>query len=227
MDERFIRTGKILGDSSVKKLSLCRAAVFGIGGVGGYACETLARSGVKNFDLIDGDTVNLSNINRQIIALTSTVGRYKADVMKERILDISPDADVRTYNDFFLPGMEDSFPFCDYDYIIEAIDMVKAKVAIITKAKELGIPIISAMGAGNKVDGTAFKVADISDTKYCPLARVMRRELKKRGITSLKTVYSEEMPIKTEGAPGSVIFATAAAGLLLGSEAIKDLIKET
>ena len=232
MSEQFIRTEMLLGREAVLKLARVRVAVFGVGGVGGYAVEAMARSGIKAFDLIDNDVVSISNINRQIIALHSTVGRYKTEVMKERILDISPDADVREHRMFFLPGMEDSLPFDEYDYVVDAVDTVAAKTAVIVKAKELSVPVISAMGAGNKLEGTDFRTADIYETKYCPLARAMRRELKARGVNSLKVVYSEEIrrPDGSGGGertPGSVIFATAVAGLLLGAEVVKDIIKET
>jgi len=182
MTEQFTRTEMLLGKEAMEKLAASRVAVFGIGGVGGYVCEALARSGVGAFDLIDNDKVCLSNLNRQIIALRSTLGRYKAEVMRERILEINPEAVVRVYPLFFLPENAGEIPFCEYDYIVDAIDTVTAKLELAVRAKEYGIPVISSMGTGNKLDGSLFQVADIYETKVCPLAKVMRRELKKRGI---------------------------------------------
>ena len=235
MSEIFKRTELLLGESAVKKLSGCRVAVFGIGGVGGYTAEALARSGVGKLDLIDNDTVSESNINRQIIALHSTVGRAKVDVMKERILDINPDAEVRAYNTFFMPETEGEFDFTLYDYVVDAIDTVTGKIALAVKADKTGTPIISSMGAGNKLDPTAFEVADIYKTSVCPLARVMRRELKQRGIKKLKVVYSKEAPLSPVSAdengqnrkqtPGSTAFVPSVAGLIIAGEVIKDLIK--
>lgn len=238
MQERFQRTQMLLGEEAVERLRGSRVAVFGVGGVGGYAAEALARSGVGRIDLIDSDTVAESNCNRQIIALSSTIGRKKVDVMKERILDINPEAVVRTYACFILPENEGMFDFSEYDYVADAIDTVTAKLMLAEKAFKSKTPIISCMGAGNKLDPTAFEVADISETKVCPLARVMRRELKKRGIISLKVVYSKEEARKPEGGqefpegssrrsiPGSVAFVPSVAGLIMGSEIIKDLIKD-
>ncbi len=235
MSEIFKRTELLLGESAVKKLSGCRVAVFGIGGVGGYTTEALARSGVGKLDLIDNDTVSESNINRQIIALHSTVGRAKVDVMKERILDINPDAEVRAYNTFFMPETEGEFDFSQYDYVVDAIDTVTGKIALAVKADKAGTPIISSMGAGNKLDPTAFEVADIYKTSVCPLARVMRRELKQRGIKKLKVVYSKEAPLSPvsddengqhrKQTPGSTAFVPSVAGLIIAGEVIKDLIK--
>lgn len=235
MSEIFKRTELLLGENAVKKLSGCRVAVFGIGGVGGYTAEALARSGVGKLDLIDNDTVSESNINRQIIALHSTVGRYKVDVMKERILDINPDAEVRIYNTFFMPETEGEFDFTLYDYVVDAIDTVTGKIALAVKADKAGTPIISSMGAGNKLDPTAFEVADIYKTSVCPLARVMRRELKQRGIKKLKVVYSKEAPLSPASddengqhkkqTPGSTAFVPSVAGLIIAGEVIKDLIK--
>ena len=235
MSEIFKRTELLLGESAVKKLSGCRVAVFGIGGVGGYTAEALARSGVGKLDLIDNDTVSESNINRQIIALHSTVGRAKVDVMKERILDINPYAEVRAYNTFFMPETEGEFDFTLYDYVVDAIDTVTGKIALAVKADKAGTPIISSMGAGNKLDPTAFEVADIYKTSVCPLARVMRRELKQRGIKKLKVVYSKEAPLSPVSAdeneqhrkqtPGSTAFVPSVAGLIIAGEVIKDLIK--
>ncbi len=233
MSETFERTELLLGKETMQKLAKARVAVFGIGGVGGYVCEALVRSGVGAFDLIDADTVSLSNLNRQIIALRNTVGRYKTEVMKERMHLINPDADVRIFNCFFLPGGEAEIPFAEYDYIVDAVDTVSAKIALVMEAKEKNIPIISSMGAGNKLDGGQFQVADLYETKVCPLARVMRRELKKRGVKELKVVYSEEEPISPEkkadceegkrAVPGSVAFVPSVAGLLIAGEVVRDL----
>ena len=235
MSERFSRTEALLGREAMEKLQKSRVAVFGIGGVGGYVCEALARSGVGAFDLIDSDVVSVTNINRQIIATEKTVGRLKTDVMKERIREINPEADVRTHACFFLPENADAFPFREYDYVVDAVDTVAAKIALVVKTKEENVPIISSMGAGNKLDPTAFRVADLYRTKVCPLAKVMRRELKKRGIESLKVVYSEEEPLsvnlekaenpeKRKAVPGSIAFIPSVVGLILASEVIKDLI---
>mgnify|MGYP001073184853 CR=1 FL=1 len=247
---QFSRTELLLGKEAMEKLKNSRVAVFGVGGVGGYVCEALVRSGVGAFDLIDDDKVCLTNLNRQIIATRKTIGKYKTDVMKERILDINPDADVRIHQCFFLPENADDFPFEEYDYIVDAVDTVTAKIALVMKAKELNVPIISSMGAGNKLDGSQFKVADIYKTKVCPLAKVMRRELKKRGVRKLKVVYSEEVPTRpiedmsiscrahcicppgakhkcTErrAIPGSNAFVPSVAGLIIAGEVIKDLAK--
>ena len=241
MEEQFIRTQMLLGSEAMNRLRNSRVAIFGIGGVGGYAAEALARSGIGAFDLIDMDTVSISNINRQIIAAMSTVGRYKTEVMRDRILDINPQADVVVHNCFYLPENEQEFNFNQYDYIVDAVDTVTAKISIICKAKKLQIPVISSMGAGNKMDAAAFRAGDISNTSVCPLARVMRRELKKRGIDSLKVVYSKEKPMKPmeefmeessdtgmlsnrRSTPGSVSFVPAVAGLLLAGEVVKDII---
>lgn len=192
MKEQFIRTAMLLGEDAVERLNHCRVAVFGVGGVGGYVCEALARSGVGKLDLIDMDRVNLSNINRQIIALTSTVGRYKTEVMKERILDINPEAEVAVHNCFYLPETKQEFDFSEYDYVVDAVDTVTAKLSLVMECKEHNVPVISSMGAGNKLEPTGFMVADIYDTSVCPLAKVMRKELKARGVKSLKVVYSKE-----------------------------------
>ena len=210
------------------KLAGSRVAVFGVGGVGGYVCEALVRSGVGAFDLIDDDKVCLTNINRQIIATRKTIGRYKVEVMKERIVEINPEADVRVRQEFFLPENADTFPFEEYDYVVDAVDTVTAKIEIIMREKDKDIPVISCMGAGNKLDGSAFRVADIYKTKVCPLAKVMRRELKKRGVKKLKVVYSEEMPTRTErrDIPGSVAFVPSVAGLIIAGEVIKDLTQD-
>lgn len=229
MSAQFLRTELLLGKEAMKKLSDSRVAVFGIGGVGGYVCEALVRSGVKAFDLIDNDKVCLTNLNRQIIATQKTVGRYKTEVMKERILEINPDADVNIHKCFFLPENADEFSFEEYDYIVDAVDTVTAKIAIVVKAQEKNVPVISCMGAGNKLDGSQFRVSDIYKTKVCPLARVMRRELKKRGVKKLKVVYSEEKPIRPQkdiengSVPGSVAFVPSVAGMIIAGEVVKDL----
>ncbi len=230
MKEEFSRTKKLLGADAMDRLARSRVAVFGIGGVGGYVCEALARSGVGALDLIDKDKVAVSNINRQIIATQETVGREKTDVMRERILSINPQAQIRVYPCFFLPENADSFPFHEYDYVVDAVDTVTAKIELVMRAKDAGVPIISSMGAGNKLDATAFRVADIYDTRVCPLARVMRRELKKRNVEHLKVVYSEEEPISSScidaprrQTPGSVAFVPSVAGLIIAGEVVKDL----
>lgn len=229
MKEQFERTKMLLGEEAVKKLNKCRVAVFGVGGVGGYVVEALGRSGVGEIDIIDKDTVSESNINRQIIALHSTIGKSKVEVMKERLLDINPEIRVNTHECFYLPENAEQFDFSKYDYIVDAVDTVTAKLEIIQRAKELDIPVISSMGAGNKLDPSAFQAADIYKTKVCPLAKVMRRELKKRGVDSLKVVYSEEEPNKTvigengRYAPGSIAFVPSVCGLIIAGEVIKDL----
>lgn len=235
VNEEFVRTAYVLGYDAVKKLSQKRVAVFGVGGVGGHICETLARCGVGAIDLFDADCVSLSNINRQIVALHSTVGRAKVEVMKERILDINPECRVNAFEMFYLPDNADEVDLSVYDYIADAVDTVKAKTELCVRAKRLGVPIICAMGAGNKLDPTAFKVSDISKTSVCPLAKAMRRELRLRGIEHIKVVYSEEQPTKvtaTEEAPingkrsipGSLAFVPSVMGLIMGGEIIKDLI---
>ena len=222
--EQFSRTQMLLGQDAIELLNKKRVAVFGIGGVGGYVCEALVRSGIGSFDLIDSDKVSITNLNRQIIATHKTIGMYKVDVMKERMLDINPDVNVEVHRCFFLPENADDFSFQEYDYVVDAVDTVTAKIELILRAKNDGIPIISAMGAGNKLDPSRFKVADIYETTVCPLARVMRRELKKRDIESLKVVYSDEAPIKTDADfPGSTAFTPAAMGLVIAGEIVKDL----
>lgn len=201
MEHPFSRTELLTGRDGLERLAGSRVAVFGIGGVGGYVTEALARSGIGTLDLIDHDRVSLSNINRQILALHSTVGKYKTDVARERILDINPDAVVNVFHTFYLPETAGLFDFTQYDYVVDAIDTVTGKLALIEQAKAAGTPVISSMGAGNKMDPSAFQVADISETSVCPLAKVMRRELKKRGIFSLKTVYSKEKPMEPPNAP--------------------------
>jgi len=234
MEEKFSRTQLLIGKEGIEKLAKSRVAVFGVGGVGGYVIEALARSAVGYIDIIDNDIVCESNINRQIIATTKTLGRLKVDVAKERILEINPDANVKAYNMFFTPQNAHEFDFKNYDYIIDAIDTVSGKLALIEKAKEYNIPIICSMGAGNKLDPTKFEVSDISKTTVCPLARVIRTELKKRKITDVKVVYSKETPIKPNTSeeenfskkqiPGSISFVPSVVGLIIAGEVIKDLI---
>ncbi len=231
----------LLGGEAMGRLRDARVAVFGVGGVGGYAAEALARSGVGHLDLIDSDRVERSNINRQIIALESTVGQYKVDVMKARILDINPEADVRVFRCFFLPENGEMFDFGSYSYIADAVDTVTAKIGLVMAGEAYGVPVISSMGAGNKLDPSAFEAADIYQTSVCPLAKVMRRELKKRGVKSLKVVYSKEEPVrKTESGgaghggdgtedfsrrriPGSAAFVPSVAGLIMAGEIVKDI----
>lgn len=224
MSDRLSRTRQLIGEKAVNKLWQSRVAVFGIGGVGGYVCEALVRAGVGAIDLIDRDQVDITNINRQIIASHSTIGRDKVEVMKERILDIDPEIRVKTYKCFFLPDTE--FDFTPYDYVVDAIDTVTAKLDLIVRAKEAGVPVISSMGTGNKLDPGRFQIAPISKTSVCPLAKVMRRELKKRGITDVKALYSTEEPVKQEkrGAPASISFVPSAAGLMIAGEVVRDLI---
>lgn len=225
----------LIGKDALATLCKSRVAVFGAGGVGGYVIEALARSGVGAIDVIDNDTVNESNLNRQIIALTSTIGKFKTETVKKRVLDINPLCVVTTFETFVLPENIESFDFSHYDYIVDAIDTVSGKIAIIEKANREGIPIISSMGTGNKLDPTRFKIADIYKTSVCPLARVMRYELKKRGIKKLKVLFSEEEPIKVSTRektdvkvpPGSISFVPSVAGLIIGGEVIKDLIGST
>lgn len=230
MNERFIRTSLVIGEDNIERLSKCRVAVFGIGGVGGYVCEALARSGVGNLVLFDGDTVAVSNINRQIIALSSTVGKYKAEVMRERILDINPDAKVEAYNVFLREENAKEFDFTGFDYIVDAVDDIKAKLTLAKIADRNNIPIISAMGAGNKTNPEKFEVSDIFKTSVCPLARIMRRELKKVGIKKLKVVYSKEEPknppykIEGEKTVGSLAFVPSVMGLIMAGEVVKDLV---
>lgn len=239
MPDPFVRTRLLLGDAAMEKLARSRVAIFGIGGVGGHAMEALARSGVGALDLVDSDTVALSNLNRQIIATHQTLGMYKVEAARKRLADIAPSCDVRTYPTFFLPETADNFDFTQYDYIIDAIDTVSGKVELALRAKAANTPLISAMGAGNKLDPTAFRVADISKTSVCPLARVMRRELKKRGIAHLKVVYSQEealnpLPVPAEeermgsrrSTPGSTAFVPSVVGMILAAEVIKDLTKD-
>lgn len=230
--EWYSRTELIFGEEAMKKLADARVAVFGVGGVGGYAVEALARSGIGALDIIDNDTVALTNLNRQIIALRSTIGEYKVDAAAKRILDINPDIKLKAHRTFFTPETADEFDFSEYDYVIDAIDTVTGKIELVMKAQAAGTPIICSMGAGNKLDPTKFQVADIYKTSVCPLARVMRYELKKRGIKHLKCVYSTEQaitPRPTDEAsgkrqtPGSCAFVPSVAGLIIAGEVIKDI----
>ena len=223
--EQFERTRMLIGNEGLNKLKKSSVAVFGIGGVGGYAVEALARSGVGTIDIIDNDTVNETNINRQIIATHKTLGRYKVDVMKERIEDINRSAIVNTHKCFFLPENSDEFDFSKYSYIVDAIDTVTAKIEIILKAQKANVPVISSMGTGNKLDPTKLEVSDIYKKKMCPLAKVMRRELKQRGIKKLKVVYSSEEPVTKLRIPASVAFVPSVAGMIIAGEVIKDLIR--
>ncbi len=250
MQDQFSRTRLLFGDEGMQRLKECRVAVFGVGGVGGYAVEALARSGIGALDLVDDDRICLTNLNRQLHATRSTVGQYKVDAAEARIRDINPDCVVRTYKTFYLPDTQDQFDFTRYDYVIDAIDTVTGKLALIEQAQKTGTPIICAMGAGNKTDPTAFRVADIYKTSVCPLARVMRSECRKRGIPHLKVVYSTEPPVRptedasagcrTEAAcspdtregtvrrdiPGSTAFVPSAAGLIIAGEVVMDLLKK-
>lgn len=236
MEEQFLRMKMLLGNAAVEKLAASRVAVFGIGGVGSYVAEALARSGIGELDFIDADVVSISNLNRQLIALHSTIGRQKTEVMRDRALDINPAAVVHIHNCFFLPENSYQFSFEQYDYVVDAVDTVTAKIELVLCAQKAYVPIISCMGTGNKLDPTKFQVADIYKTKVCPLAKVMRHELKKRGVKALKVVYSEELPICgnvncgdiKRSIPGSTAFVPSAAGLILAGEVVKDLVaKET
>lgn len=240
MDGIFSRTEMLLGREAVEKLARSRVAVFGIGGVGGYVVEALVRSGIGAIDVVDNDVIDVSNINRQIIATCENIGRNKVDEAEKRIRSINPDCIVRTYKTFFLPETASVFDFSDYDYVADAIDTVTGKLALIEKAIKAGVPVISSMGAGNKTDPTAFRVADIYDTRVCPLAKIMRRECRKRGIEKLKVVYSEEQPVRPvfseksaeekessarrRDVPGSLAFVPSVAGLVMAGEIIMDLI---
>lgn len=232
MENQFERTKMLLGEKAVEKLKKSRVAVFGIGGVGGHTAEALVRAGIGEIDVIDRDVVSISNINRQIIALNSTVGLPKTEMFKKRALDINPDVKVNCHNVFFMPDTSDMFDFSKYDYVADAIDTVTGKIEIIMKAQEAGVKVISSMGTGNKLDPTLFEVTDIYKTSVCPLARVMRRELKNRGVKHLKVVYSKEDTIKTnitengKAVPGSISFVPSVAGLIIAGEIIKDLIAD-
>lgn len=225
MEERFQRTALVLGEEGVQKLKNSRVAVFGIGGVGSFAAEALVRAGIGKLCFVDKDVVEESNINRQLIALHSTVGRYKAEVMKERALDINPACEVEARNVFYLPETAHAFDFCEFDYIVDAIDNVTAKLHLIEAAKGAGVPVVSAMGAGNKVRADLLRVSDISRTRVCPLARVMRRELNRRGVYEVKVVYSEEEPAVRGEVVGSLSYVPSSMGLLLAGEVIRDLIQ--
>ena len=236
MPDQFSRTQLLLGPEAMERLARCRVAVFGVGGVGSYTVEALARSGVGALDLIDDDRVCLTNLNRQLFALRSTVGKYKVDVARERILDINPNCAVTTYKTFYMPESREQFDFTKYDYVVDAIDTVTGKLALIEAAREAGVPILCSMGAGNKTEASAFEVADLYETTACPLARVMRRECRRRGIEHLKVVYSRETPLRAAAAegeappegrrdiPGSTAFVPGAAGLIAAGEVVKDLI---
>lgn len=226
MENQFQRTELLIGKEAVLKLASCSVAVFGVGGVGGYCAEALARAGVGRLDLIDYDTVSVTNLNRQIIALHSTIGKYKVDVAKQRFEDINPDINVNAIKKFYSPENENEFDLSEYDYIVDAIDTVTGKIALIVNAKKAGVPIISSMGAGNKLHPEMFEISDIYKTSVCPLARVMRRELKKRDIKNLKVVYSKEEPAVSPGEyPSSISFTPSAAGLIIAGEVIRELIK--
>lgn len=235
MWEELERSRLLLGDEKIEKLKNLKVAVFGVGGVGGYVVEALARTGIGNFVITDNDKISISNINRQIIALQNTVGMMKTEVIKKRILDINPDADVEIHNCFYLPGSHDNYNFADYDYVIDCIDTVSAKIDIILQSQAVNTPVISSMGTGNKLNPAMLEVEDIYKTSVCPLARVMRTELKKRGVKKLKVVYSKETPIKVSAPlehtsrrsiPGSVAFVPACAGLIIASEVIRELCEK-
>ena len=241
MADQYSRTRLLLGDSGIQKLRNAHVALFGLGGVGGYAAEALARAGIGKLDLIDNDTVSLTNLNRQLLATHSTIGKYKVDVAAVRIADIDPTIEVRTFPIFYLPETQDQFDFSQYDYVLDAIDTVTGKLALIAQAKAANVPVISCMGTGNKLDASAFRVADISKTSGCALARIMRKECQKRGINGVKVVYSEELPLEptsspldpseppAEGSsrrstPGSLSYVPGAAGLILAGEVIRDIV---
>ena len=241
MADQYSRTRLLLGQDGIEKLRNARIALFGLGGVGGYAAEALARAGVGHMDLIDDDTISLTNLNRQLLATHSSIGMYKVDVAAQRIRDIDPSIDVRTYKTFYLPDTAQQFDFAQYDYVLDAIDTVTGKLMLIAQAKEAGTPVISCMGTGNKLDATAFEVADISKTSGCALSRIMRKECAKRGIKGVKVVYSKELPLEPaqdpddpmepqrEGSsrrstPGSTAFVPGVAGLIMAGEVIKDLV---
>lgn len=239
MGTKFDRTKRLLGEEAMIKLKNAHVAVFGIGGVGGHAADALVRSGIGEITIVDSDEIAESNINRQLIATTKTVGRKKVDVMKEHLLEINPDVQVHVYDCFFLPETKGQFDFTKYSYVIDAVDTVTAKLALVEACEEAGVSIVSSMGAGNKLDPTAFEVADIYKTSVCPLAKVMRRELKKRNIKHLKVVYSKELPMEAKedegfvsdeararrAVPGSIAFVPSVAGLILAGEVIKDIAK--
>ncbi len=239
MGKKFDRTKRLLGEDAMIKLKSSHVAVFGIGGVGGHAAEALIRSGVGEITIVDSDEVAESNINRQLIATTKTIGRKKVEVMKEHLLEINPEVKIHVFDCFFLPETKELFDFSSYDYVIDAVDTVTAKIALVEACREVDVPIVSSMGAGNKLDPTAFEVTDIYKTSVCPLAKVMRKELKSRGIKHLKVVYSKEIPLEPiedekfvsdekrsrRATPGSIAFVPSVAGLILAGEVIKDLAK--
>ncbi len=225
--DRFQRTRMLIGDEAVQALGRAKVLVFGVGGVGGYVCDALARAGVGRIDVVDKDVVDITNINRQIIATTDTIGMPKVDVCKARLQAINPAVECEARKCFYLPETSDSFDFKKYDYIVDAVDNVTAKIDIICKAKEAETPVISSMGTGNKLDPTAFRIADIEKTKVCPLAKVVRKELRNRGVRGVKVVYSEEEPLKSGNrTPASISFVPSCAGLIIAGEVIKDLIKK-
>lgn len=234
MDNKFSRTEMLFGNEGMEKLNEAKVAVFGLGGVGSFVCEGLARAGVGNFVLVDYDKVDETNINRQLIATTKTVGKYKIDLMKERILDINPQAKVETYKEFYLADSELDIITEDLSYAVDCVDTIMAKIAIICKSKELDVPVISSMGTGNKLDPTMFEIADIYETSVCPLARIMKKDLKKRDITDLKVLYSQELPVDTSNCEinkdarfkvnGTVSFVPSVAGLIIAGEVIKDIV---
>ena len=227
MNSEFSRTENLIGANALEKLKKCHIAVFGVGGVGGFVVEALARAGVGTIDLIDSDCVDITNLNRQIIALHSTIGKQKVAVMRDRVLDINPNAMVNIFPMLFLPENSSQFDFSKYDYVVDAIDNVTAKIELVVKCQEAGTPIIASMGTGNKLDPTKFEISDIYKTSVCPLAKVMRYELKKRGVKKLKVLYSKENPIKTaDRTPASISFVPSAAGLIIAGEVIKDIIKK-
>ena len=234
MDNKFSRTEMLFGNEGMEKLNEAKVAVFGLGGVGSFVCEGLARAGVGNFVLVDYDKVDETNINRQLIATTKTVGKYKIDLMKERILDINPQANVETDKEFYLADAELDIITEDLSYAVDCVDTIMAKIAIICKSKELDVPVISSMGTGNKLDPTMFEIADIYETSVCPLARIMKKDLKKRDITDLKVLYSQELPVDTSNCEinkdarfkvnGTVSFVPSVAGLIIAGEVIKDIV---
>jgi tRNA A37 threonylcarbamoyladenosine dehydratase len=225
MEKQFSRTELLLGKRNMEKLAAARVCIFGIGGVGGYVAEALARSGVGHLELVDNDVVCLSNLNRQIIATHETIGQYKVEVMKRRILSINPEAEVVTHKCFYLPETQERFDFTRFDYVVDAIDTIAGKIALAEQAAAGGTPVISSMGAGNKLDATAFQVGDIYETSVCPLAKVVRKELRKRGVKKLKVVYSRELPVaERQETVGSVAFVPSVAGLIIAGEVVKDLL---
>ena len=234
MESKFSRTEMLVGNEGMEKLKEAKVAVFGLGGVGSFVCEGLARSGVGNFILVDFDRIDESNINRQLIATVNTIGRYKVDLMKERILEINPDANVETYKEFYMADSTTDIITEDLSYAVDCVDTIMAKIAVICKCDEIGVPVISSMGTGNKLDPTMFEVADIYETSVCPLARIMKKDLRKRNIEKLKVVYSKEHPINTNDCEinqdrkfkvkGSVSFVPSVAGLIIAGEVIKDIV---